>query len=151
MTDQNIAEFLRVEGEALVAKWMSQVKADPRIKSDDHLSESGLRDHVPCVVQEIAELIEKYQKPHAGNIREGRVNAYTRFKQGYRCRDVVSELGILREILIDSILIPYIGVAVFPAQLLSAIRIVNQYIDEELRFAFALFSEALPTCSGFEQ
>lgn len=140
---KQFSKALNDHRDEIVALWMDRISSDDRIESDDQLSERALRDHVPQVIEEIAEYISRDVTPDGLNITEGRVSAYLRFRQGYRAKDLVAEVSTLRAILFD-----------FLARFLSednsetaaehyhyAGKVINLYLDEALRYAFAIFTE----------
>src|SRR5215470_2962263 len=101
MAYADLADWIQDAIEDLTASWVDAVRADPRIQSDADLSEDGLRDHIPAVIEEICELLRRDERPNLINTREARVHAYVRFRQGYRARELVRELSLLRLTLLD--------------------------------------------------
>src|SRR3954451_23715990 len=95
MSLSTIASILRTQIPEIVATWSTTVRADVRIKSSDDLSQGGLIDHVPLMLDEMCDSLVSGSLNRA-NITEARVHAYTRFRQGYRAKDLVSETAILR-------------------------------------------------------
>lgn len=144
MAHTRLAEKLENHIEDLTAAWISAVRQDARILSDIDLSEAGLRDHIPAVIEEISQLLRSNEYPTIANTREARVHAYVRFRQGYRVRDLVRELSLLRIALLDHISIDLRGQqGGAPVEdFLSAVRLINLYIDEELSYAASVYTEA---------
>jgi RsbT co-antagonist protein rsbRD N-terminal domain len=145
MKPADFADLIEKHIEELTAEWVDSVRADPRIHSDDDLSPEGLRDHIPAVLDEVCGLLRSGAYPAVPNTREARLHAYLRFRQGYRARELVRELALLRLILMDRI-----GARLRDAPLdenlqggLDAMRVINLYIDEELSYAVAVYSEAI--------
>ena len=129
--------------EGLVNDWVQSVRADETIKSSEDLSEGGLRDHIPQVLEEIAELLRQNINPNISNTREARVAAYTRYKQNYRLHDLVSEISLLRRTIFDCLedctLNPDVNLAL--PEYVRAVRLINAYLDEELRYSVSVFRE----------
>jgi RsbRD-like negative regulator of sigma factor len=141
MSQQAIAEKIRGRIDQLVGAWSVAVRQDPRIESDNSLSLPELIDHVPAILEEICALIRKDEKPDVRNVNEARVNVYTRFHQGYKGRDLVRELSLLRITLLDHLM--EISMAE-PGGLNvkdwhNAATILNLYLDEEMRYAISVF------------
>lgn len=138
MTRAALAEKIEANIGQLIETWRLAVRDDPRIESDDHLTLPEFIDHVPAIVQEICSLIRKDETPDVRNSHEARVNVYTRFQQGYKGRDLVRELSLLRITLLDYLM-------ELSAQGLNADdrhqagTILNLYLDEELRYAISVF------------
>ena len=144
MSPADIAELIERDADRLVAAWAESVRADASIKSDEDLSEGGLVNHVPYLVEEICQVLRSGERPRVENTREARVHAYTRFRQGYRARDLVRETSLLRAILFD-----HVSAALFAGGArrdalphLEALRTINLYIDEELRYAVSIYTES---------
>ncbi len=103
MAQPDIADLIQQSAGDLVRLWVNAVRGDSRITSDGDLSEGGLIDHIPAVIEEICEVLRTGDTPHVDNTRESRVHAYTRFRQGFRARDLIRESSHLRLILHDHI------------------------------------------------
>jgi RsbT co-antagonist protein rsbRD N-terminal domain len=147
MKPADFADLIEKHIEELTAAWVDLVREDTRIHSDDDLSPEGLRDHIPAVLDEVCGLLRTGQDPTLKNTREARVHAYLRFRQGYRARELVRELSLLRFTLLDQI-----GARLLDGPsdenlqgALDAMRVINQYIDEELSYAVAVYAEANKT------
>lgn len=143
MSLADIAELIERAAERLVAAWAEAVRGDRSIKSDADLTEGGLVNHVPYLAEEICHVLRSGERPKLENTREARVHAYTRFRQGYRARDLVRETPLLRTILFD-----HVSAALFnatdaddPRPHLQALRTISLYIDEELRYAVSIYTE----------
>ncbi|HEY3134993.1 MAG TPA: RsbRD N-terminal domain-containing protein [Blastocatellia bacterium] len=142
MNEKNIADAIEGHLDRLIESWSQSVRDDPRIESDAKLSKPELINHVPAIVQEICELIRKGEIPDARNSDEARANVYIRFNQGYRGRDLVRELSHLRITLLDYL--TEIAEKSHAADLESrhlAAKILNLYLDEEMRFAISVYSD----------
>ena len=146
MTLPEIADLIDRSAHDLLRAWVDAVRSDDRITSDEDLSEGGLIDHVPLMLEEISRLLRAGQPVAAADIREARVHAYTRFRQGYRARDLVRESSHLRLILLDHLSDGLRRKAIKRPPLGTyheAVRTINLYLDEELRYAVAIYTEEL--------
>jgi hypothetical protein len=146
MAQPDIAELIERSAGELVRRWVAAVRSDEGIQSDEDLSEGGLLDHVPVMIDELCALL-RTGRPAAGeNVREARLHAYTRFRQGYRARDLVRESSHLRLILLDHVhadLLRARPAGPRLAEYLDASRTVNLYLDEEMRYAVSIYTEEL--------
>src|SRR5215510_11173898 len=136
MNIPNLADLIQSRSREIVNAWIEAVRADQRIHSDDDLTDEGLRNHIPFIIEEICQLLRAGETPQAANTREGRVHVYTRYRQGYRARDLVCELSLLRLILLDEManqLSAGEGMDSWKSYV-EAARKINQYVDEELRY-----------------
>ncbi len=144
MAQPDPASLIEEKISELVEVWVKAVRSDQSIQSDSDLSEGGLIDHVPVLLEEICIVLRSGERPAVSNIHEARVHAYTRFRQGYRARDLVRETSLLRIILLD-----YLGKRLTNGSahstftsFLTASRTVNLYLDEELRYAVSIYMES---------
>jgi hypothetical protein len=145
MPHAGLADWIEKHIEQLTARWIDAVRRDPRIHSDGDLSEDGLRDHIPAVIEEICDLLRTGELPAIGNTREARVHAYVRFRQGYRARELVRELSLLRLSLLDHLSksVSESSVSVSMESFVAGARFINMYIDEEMSYAVSVYVEAL--------
>ncbi len=145
MAHADLADYIETRNEEVTSAWIESVRQEPRIQSDAELSETGLRDHIPSVIAEICDLLRSDESPTVTNTREARVHAYVRFRQGYRGREIVRELSLLRHALLDRIAERLQGGArdLTIDDYLSAARLVNRYIDEEMSYAISVYAEAM--------
>ncbi|MEK6322460.1 MAG: RsbRD N-terminal domain-containing protein [Acidobacteriota bacterium] len=142
MSQAAIADKIQGCIDQLIGAWLVAVRKDPRIESDDILTQPELIDHVPAILEEICSLIRKGETPGVRNVNEAQVNVYTRFHQGYKGRDLVRELSLLRITLLDYLL--EISLAepggLDAEEWHTAARILNLYVDEEMRYAISVYS-----------
>lgn len=145
MADADLATLLEKNIESLTEAWMRAVRDDNRINSDDGLSRSELRDHVPAILEDLCVLIKSGETPDHINTLEGRVTVYMRLIQGYRGRDLAREISLLRMLLLD-FLADKCSDPSFGANIKTyhfAARIINLYMDETLRNAISAYSETV--------
>ena len=143
MTIPNLPDLIQSRSREIVNAWIEAVRADQRIHSDEDLTDQGLRNHVPFIIEEICQLLRAGETPQAANTREGRVHVYTRYRQGYRARDLVCELSLLRLMLLDALaetVLASPGASGLKAYVVAA-RDINRYIDEELRYGISVYTE----------
>jgi RsbRD-like negative regulator of sigma factor len=145
MAHTDLANWIESRKENITSDWVEAVRAEPRIQSDADLSDEGLRDHIPAVIAEICDLLRSDQLPAIVNTREARVHAYVRFRQGYRARELVRELSLLRMTLLDRM-----AERVFEGAeklsmetYISAARSIDLYIDEEMSYAVSVYAEVM--------
>jgi hypothetical protein len=143
MAQAEIARLIELHRDELVKSWVQSVRADRSIQSDSDLSEGGLIDHVPVLLDEVCDMLRAGELPAAHNTHEARVHAYTRFRQGYRARDLVREVALLRATLIDHIQQKLAkelnGFSLH--DYFAAMHTLNLYLDEELRYGVAIYTE----------
>jgi RsbRD-like negative regulator of sigma factor len=141
MSQATVADAIENHIDELIEKWMIAVRDDPRIESDAKLSKPELIDHVPAIVEEICQLIRDGKTPDIRNSHEARANVYTRFHQGYKGRDLIRELSLLRITLLDYLMTFAEASPDVDARLRNeAATILNLYLDEEMRYAISVYS-----------
>jgi hypothetical protein len=145
-----IAEKVRSQIGSIIEDWTAAVRNDPRIQSDAALSKPELIDHVPAVIEEICDLIQRSETPGVRNSSEARANVYTRLHQGYSGRDLVRELSLLRITLLDYLINTLLSKSVDFAteDYRAAARIANLYLDEEMRYAISIFCKPFAYGTG---
>ena len=141
MSQAEIANLLQDNINEIVQVWTAAVRKDERIISDGDLTEGGLIDHVPVMLAEICELLRQDREPAVNNTHEARVHAYTRYCQGYRARDLVREVSLLRLALIDYLNAGWPDHSHGFDTYTATSRIINLYLDEELRYAISIYTE----------
>ena len=143
MSNTKIANHIEDRLNQIVESWIYSVRSDSRIKSDHHISSVGLEDHIPVMIREMCELISSGKTPDRNTANEARIHAFTRLKQGYRARDVVRELSLLRLQLLNQLQeVTRVDRFLPTSELLEANRIINLYIDEDIRYAVAIYTES---------
>jgi len=144
MSQAAIADEIENHLERLVEIWTSAVREDPRIESDATLSKPELIDHVPAIIQEICELIRKNEVPTVRNSHEARANVYGRYQHGYKGRDLIRELSLLRITLLDHLRdVSEDKEASFDSEEIhNASKILHLYLDEEMRYAISVYGSS---------
>jgi hypothetical protein len=144
MAQVDIATLIESHRDEIVGHWVAAVRADHSIKSDADLSEGGLIDHVPYLLDEVCYLMRAGEQPNTQNMFEARVHAYTRFRQGYRARDLVREIALLRRTLLQHLhaKLSLEADPVLLTDVFDAVRSLDLYLDEELRFGVAIYTES---------
>ena len=145
MPYSQLANWIEERNDALTWTWVESVRREPRIQTDSELSDNSLRDHIPAVIDEICGLLRQNGQPTVINTREARVHAYVRFRQGYRARELVRELSLLRVTLLDHLgeLLMSGAAAITVEKYLAVARMIDLYIDEELSYAVSVYAEVM--------
>jgi sigma-B regulation protein RsbU (phosphoserine phosphatase) len=107
---RQIAALLRSRREALLERWARRVLGDPAVPEANRLSEPALRDHVPGLIDQLADLLDRSADapgdPEAfgrafGMMRAPRDHASHRFGEGYDLVAALRELSHLRVAIIE--------------------------------------------------
>ena len=150
MANEELATIVRTNIERLTETWMRAVRKDVRIDSDAYLTRLQLRDHVPAILEEICELLLADETPDQTNTLEGRVTVFLRLHQGYRGKDLVGEISLLRIVVLDHVAEKCSSDSskVDLRRFHNGTRIVNLYMDEVLRNAMSAYSESTEPPNG---
>jgi signal transduction histidine kinase len=98
------AQQLRDAHEPIVQRWMSAVRADPKLTTANGLAEKELRDHLGSLVLRLAETLNAsaQQPPEVepevspATPRDARKHGQSRWAQHYRVDELVREISVLR-------------------------------------------------------
>jgi RsbT co-antagonist protein rsbRD N-terminal domain len=142
MSPAEFADIIQSHKDDIVNAWVDAVRADPRIHSEGALTEYALRNHVPAIIDEICDLLGDGQTPRASNTREARVHTYLRYQQGYRGRELACELSQLRMAILDVVTESLTEAGVAVKTFIQLSKTIHSYIDEEMRHAFSIYTEA---------
>ena len=144
MSQAAIADAIENNIDRLIEIWTSVVRDDTRNESDENLSKPELIDHVPAIIQEICDLIRKNEVPDVRSSHEARANVYIRYQQGYKGRDLIRELSLLRITLLDHLkeISEDKEAACDSEEVHNASKILNLYLDEEMRYAISVYGSA---------
>lgn len=142
MRQTAISKAIKGSIKELTEAWMGSVREDQRISSDAQLSYVELMDHVPAIIDEICNLIEWNQQPHSKNTHEARASVYTRVHQGYKGRDLIREISILRLMLLDHLVAASAEVLLNLTldEYAKTAKIINLYLDEEMQYAISVYT-----------
>ncbi len=96
-----LAEIVEKQRETLLAQWRKQVRALPSAK---HLDTPTLNDHIPNLLTELAEALEKNSNqtiPEALVEESAQIHGKQRLTDGFDIEEVVAEYNILRGCIHD--------------------------------------------------
>src|SRR6266576_6908559 len=105
-----LGDYLLAQREEIIGEWLRAVEQNPDISSFDYLKDKeALRDHLPGLCQNLAELLKSPQsdQTRAQVSRAARVHGKYRWRQGYRLEEVIREASIVRRIISHNLLDAY--------------------------------------------
>ena len=98
----DLGDYLLAHREEIVGEWLRAVEQDPDISSSDYLKDKeALRDHLPGLCRNLAELLKSPQSDQTRTdvSRAARVHGKYRWLQGYKLEEVIREASIVRRII----------------------------------------------------
>src|SRR4030095_17065366 len=98
----DLGDYLLAHREEIVGEWLRAVEQDPDISSSDYLKDKeALRDHLPGLCRNLAELLKSPQSDQTRTdvSRAARVHGKYRWLQGYRLEEVIREASVVRRII----------------------------------------------------
>jgi hypothetical protein len=125
---------LRQSIDSLTLEWVSRVKSDPYLHSDDTLTLPQLIDHVPQMLEEFCGLLKQEGEPDFQSVRAASSHGYARSLAGFSLTELLRELELLRECIFDFVAETETKHRVSRSETIRALRIVNQYFGEDTLF-----------------
>lgn len=126
----------------IIEQWTESVRRHREIESADELPSTAIRDHVPSVLDAIADCLKQYEYSNAVETvaNASLSHGVLRAKQGFDPTEVVQEYRLLRQTVIQK-LEPYLE-SLTPAQIFSGMNVVNEVVDLALTKCFESYVEA---------
>ena len=96
-----LSYYLLNDRDEILREWLEAVQRNPDIASSNHIGDAELIDHLPRLLENLAERLRHPQSHYDYNAvsHPGRSHGKFRWRQGYRLEEVIREAGIIRWIL----------------------------------------------------
>jgi hypothetical protein len=95
-----LGEYLLNHRDEIMSEWLEAVERNPEIKSSRYMGYAELVDHLPTLLEELAERLKNLRSNSDALSHPGRTHGKFRWRQGYRLEEVIREAGIIRLILL---------------------------------------------------
>ena len=145
-TPRQLAELIRSHLDEILRRWQAGVR---RLPHADVLDEPRLVDHIPDLLERIAQMIDELaigHTPELGQASSER-HALARLEEGFDIQEVVGEFEVLRDVVLETLDHPDIG----PLRV-DELRVVNRAIDRAVSDSVARYSEVRErTLLGFDR
>ncbi|MGA9995375.1 MAG: RsbRD N-terminal domain-containing protein [Pyrinomonadaceae bacterium] len=147
MSDQ-ISLFLQRHTDEIVRIWTEKVTADERVRSDARLSYAQLKDHVPHIVHELGYALASLSVEDAAWMVKGKEHGRQRWQQGYKLKEVMRELMLLRETILEHLDKSENVLNLHSVEdLARSYRRINLFLDEEIYKTIEGYLGTLPDTS----
>lgn len=147
MSDQ-ISLFLQIHMEEIVHTWTEKVTADERVRSDARLSYAQLKDHVPHIVHELGYAMASWDAGDTACLVKGKDHGRQRWQQGYKLKEVMRELMLLRESILEHLDRSENVLNLHSIEdLARSYRKINLFMDEEIYKTIEGYLGTLPDTS----
>lgn len=137
----DLGQALEAKVELVTANWIRAVRQDAEIESAKQLAYQAVRNSLPEVLRELASLLSRCQ---AGDLEalEGKslYHGFVRAQQGYDAAEVVREYRLLRRV-VSNALEPELLTG-SPREILSAVRIIDDVLDDIITLSLESYIEA---------
>lgn len=131
----NFSQLLAEKIDLIIERWMAAVRADKQMKTDDTLSVTAVRDHVPLVLQAIVTILSKTEEGDVQSLADASLeHGVLRAEQGFDPAEIAREYGLLRSVIFSSLkmeLTSEPGVEVY-----RVFRLIDLVIDEAIGRSF---------------
>jgi AraC-like DNA-binding protein len=96
-----LSDYLLNNCDKVMKQWREGVQRNPDIASSNRIDDAELTDHLPQLLENIAERLKDPQLryDYVAVTHPGRKHGKFRWRQGYRLQEVIREAGMIRWIL----------------------------------------------------
>ncbi|ASC69799.1 uncharacterized protein XM38_007280 [Halomicronema hongdechloris C2206] len=138
---RDLGQSLAEKIDQVVENWINSVHQDTEIESTRKLTHQAIRNSLPEVLQELANLLSHHQL-HDGERLERRslYHGSMRAQQGYDTAEIVREYRLLRQTVLLALDPDLLTGS--PAEILSAIRTIDDVLDEIISASLESYIES---------
>ena len=138
---EDLGQALGAKVEMVTAAWIRAVSQDSEIESAKQLAYEAVRDSLPEVLEELASLLSKCENGDPEELEDRSLtHGFVRAQQGYDTAEIVREYRLLRQVLLAALEPELLTGS--PAELLKAVRVIDDVLDEIITFSIDSYIEA---------
>lgn len=134
----NFSQLLAERIDLIIEQWIEAVRADKHMKTDDTLSVTAVRDHIPLVLQAIVTVLSRTEADDVQTLAEASLeHGVLRAEQGFDPTEIAREYRLLRSAIFSSLepeLLRESAVEVY-----RVFRLVDLVVDEALAQSFTSY------------
>ena len=131
----NFGQLITEQTDSILSEWIEAVRHDRQLKSDDTLSSTAIRDHLPMVLESLATVLSRSEEDNLQLLVDASLQHGTlRAQQGFDPAEIAREYRLLRRSLFTTLepdLLQESAVEVY-----RVFRLVDMVIDEALAQCF---------------
>ena len=131
----NFGQLLTERADTILNEWIETVRHDRQLKSDDTLSPTAIRDHLPLVLEALATVLSRSQEDNLQLLVDASLqHGVLRAQQGFDPVEIAREYRLLRRALFNTLetdLLRESAVEVY-----RVFRLIDMVIDEALAQCF---------------
>jgi len=131
----NFSQLLAERADMIIEQWINAVRTDKHMTTDDTLSVTAVRDHVPLVLQAIVTILSKTQVGDvetlaAASLEHGTIRA----EQGFDPIEIAREYCLLRSAIFSNLRPELVSES--PTEVYRVFRLIDFVIDEAIGQSF---------------
>jgi hypothetical protein len=138
MTD--FAQLLLNKRDAIVERWVNEVRQDHRIEATRELSYKAVRDSLPIVLEAMASMLSPTQINDVKSLVDASLeHGVLRADQGFDPAEIAQEYHLLRSTIFSVLETDLVQSP--PKELLRAVRLIDAVVDEAIARCFKSYTE----------
>lgn len=138
---EDLGRALETKVEIITENWILAVSRDAEIESARRLAYEAVRNSLPEVLEELSQLLSRHQSGDPEELEDKSLyHGFIRAQQGYDTAEIVREYRLLRQVVLGA-LEPELLTGT-PSELLRAVRIIDDVLDEIITFSLESYIEA---------
>ncbi|XGV99676.1 MAG: sensor histidine kinase [Leptolyngbya sp. BL-A-14] len=131
----NFGQLITERVDPILNEWIAAVHRDRHLKSDDTLSPTAIRDHLPMVLAALATVLSRSEDDNLqllvdASLQHGELRA----QQGFDPVEIAREYRLLRRAVFDTLEADLIHES--PLEVYRAFRLIDMVIDEAIAQCF---------------
>lgn len=131
----NFGELITERIDTILNGWMEAVRHDRHLKSDDTLSPTAIKDHLPMVLEAMATVLSRTQEDDLQLLVDASLQHGTlRAQQGFDPAEIAREYQLLRRAIFDMLEADLTREA--SVEVYRVFRLINMVIDEAIAQCF---------------
>lgn len=131
----NFSQLLAERADTIIEQWIGAVQADKHMKTDDTLSVTAVRDHVPHILQAIVTILSKTQAGDVQSLAAASLEHGTlRAEQGFNPTEIAREYTLLRSVIFSSLQAELVTES--STEVYRVFRLIDFVIDEAIGQSF---------------